>query len=378
MKICAIICEYNPLHDGHLYQIAEAKRRSGADALLCLMSGNFVQRGSAAVLDKHTRARHALLAGADIVVELPSPFATSNAELFAKGAIHILSSIPNVDTLCFGAEREDKQEFLRAAALLNDEPKRVSERVKSLVKQGVSYAKARATAWEDELPASLLTSPNCILGIEYARAILAVDAPIEILPVLRKGAGYKQTTRDGFPSSTSLREGIANGDDLRGLPDYVRTDLPSALEQRLDGLEKYAILRNTTEEIAAVCDCTEGLENAFKRAASKAPPLVEQLTSARYTSSRIRRIALQNLLGITEELIRSSLSSPLYLRVLAAKKERKELLSALSASSFPLLLRSRDEERLQGVAAECHTVDVFAEKLYSLLYPTREKEDVLL
>ena len=115
MKFCGIICEYNPFHNGHLYQLQEAKKRSGADALLCIMSGNFVQRGEAAVLDKFTRAKHAVKAGADIVIELPALFATSNAELFAKGAISLLSAIPSVSTLCFGAENADKTAFLLAA-----------------------------------------------------------------------------------------------------------------------------------------------------------------------------------------------------------------------------------------------------------------------
>ena len=112
MKICGIICEYNPFHNGHAYQIAQAKQQSGADAILCVMSGNFVQRGESAVIDKYTRAKHAVLAGADIVVELPTVFATSNAEIFAKGAIRLLASIPHFLHLCFGAENADKDAFL--------------------------------------------------------------------------------------------------------------------------------------------------------------------------------------------------------------------------------------------------------------------------
>ena len=140
MKICAIICEYNPFHNGHLYQLREAKRLSGADALLCIMSGNFVQRGEAAIMDKYTRAKHAVLAGADVVIELPTIFATSNAELFAKGAISILSTIPNVDTLCFGAENANKTAFYLAARYLNDEPEEVSQKIKETAATGVSSA----------------------------------------------------------------------------------------------------------------------------------------------------------------------------------------------------------------------------------------------
>ena len=130
MKICAIICEYNPFHNGHLYHIQEAKRLSGADCILCLMSGNFVQRGEEAILNKFTRAKHAVLAGADIVIELPTIFATSNAEIFAKGAISLLSAIPSVEYLCFGAETANADAFLQTAKLLNDEPDEVSFKIK--------------------------------------------------------------------------------------------------------------------------------------------------------------------------------------------------------------------------------------------------------
>ena len=160
MKICAIICEYNPFHNGHLYQLMEAKRQSGADAILCIMSGNFVQRGEAATMDKFTRAKHAVLAGADAVIELPTVFACSNAELFAKGALSILSSIPAVSTLCFGAETADKAAFLLAARYLNNEPKEVSEKIKELISTGVSYAKARANAWAGFLPLDWFIANN--------------------------------------------------------------------------------------------------------------------------------------------------------------------------------------------------------------------------
>ncbi len=377
MKICAIICEYNPFHNGHLYQIREAKRLSGADGILCVMSGNFVQRGEGAIIEKRLRAKHAVQAGADLVVELPTLFATSNAELFAKGAIHLLASIPDVDTLCFGAEQADEAYFLEAARLLNDEPPAVSDKIKELIAQGVSYAKARATAYAPYLPDNFLTTPNNILGVEYARAILARSANIRLLPVARIGGGYKEEGLTGeYSSATAIRQAVASGADFSAtLPPFVVQDMPKEIERRLDSLEKYAILQNSTEEIARVCDCTEGLENAFKKAAELPAALTETLTSPRYTSARIRRIALQNLLGIEESLIRESLCSPLYLRVLAAKKERKEVLTAVSRSPFPTLIRGKDAALLQGAARSCLERDFFAEKLYALLYPlSLEKE----
>ncbi len=374
MKICAIICEYNPFHNGHLYQINQAKRLSAADAILCLMSGNFVQRGEAAIMDKHTRAKHAVLAGADIVIELPTVFATSNAELFAKGAVHLLSAIPDVTSLCFGTEMNDKQAFLTAAKLLNDEPAEVSQKIKALTAEGLSYAKARALAWEGRIDNRLLSSPNAVLGLEYTRAILSENACIEILPLQRVGGDYKdENLHKEYASASAIRAAIVSGLPLDNrLPSFVQRDLPKEIETRLDALEKYELLRCPTDEIAKVCDCTEGLESAFKKAALLSPALSETLTSARYTSSRIRRIALQRLLGVEEAFVRECLRAPLYLHVLAAKKARRDVLSTLSNADFPLLSRAHDEDCLTGTAKACFSRDIFAENVYTLLYTKKQ------
>ena len=370
MKICAIICEYNPFHNGHLHQLREAKRLSGADAVICLMSGNFVQRGEAAIIHKYARARHAVLAGADVVIELPTVFATSNAELFAKGGIHILRSIPNVETLCFGAENADKLAFISAARYLNDEPKEVSDKIKEYTANGNSYAKARANAWAGFIPLDLLSSPNNILGLEYTKAVLSSHSNISILPIPRVGKGYKDgELQENFSSATAIRTAIENGTDfLNNIPDYVYQDCPKKLETSLDSLEKVAVLNTSTQDLRLVCDCTEGLENAFQKAASSNESFVEALTSSRYTSARIRRIALQNLLKIREPLIRDCLQSPLYLRVLAANKNAKEVLLTLSKANTPVLTRGTDAQSLSGIAKECFEKDVYAEKIHSILY----------
>ncbi len=380
MKICGIICEYNPFHNGHLYQLREAKRLSGADAVLCVMSGNFVQRGEAAIMDKYTRAKHAVLAGADIVIELPTPFATANAEIFARGAVALLSSIPAIDTLCFGAENADKLAFVSAACYLQNEPKEVSDKIKAAVSSGTSYAKARAQAWAGFIPMEFLSSPNNILGLEYTKALLSVGADISILPIARVGAGYNDgNLQANYSSATAIRNAVASGEPYTdNLPTFVAKDLPKQLENNLDRLEKYAVLSKSTAEIKRVCDCTEGLENALKKAAELPESLVDTLTSARYTSSRIRRIALQNLLNIDEELIRESLSSPLYLRVLAAKKERSDVLSALGESSLPTIVRAHDEKVLDGVAKRCYERDVYAEKIHGLLYDTPKDKTIFV
>ena len=380
MKICAVICEYNPFHNGHLYQLSEAKKRSGTDAVLCVMSGNFVQRGEAAVMDKYIRAKHAVLSGADAVLELPTVFATSNAEIFAKGAVRILSSIPAVTYLCFGAETADAASFKKNALLLNEEPKEVSDKIKMLTGEGMSFAKARAEAWSKYIPPEFLTSPNNILGLEYTRAILKYNANIEILPIPRIGNGYKdETLNSEISSASAIREGIKKNVCVsKHLPPFVEKDLPKTIETKLDALEKYAVLSTSEEDLRKVLDCTEGLENALKKAALSPAPLFETLTSSRYTTSRIRRIALQTLLKIEESTIRTSLENPLYLRVLAAKKERSDLLSALSESSFPTVIRKRDAEALSDFAKTVYDIDLFAEKLYGLLYPLSSDKNIFI
>ena len=162
MKICAIICEFNPFHNGHQYLLSEAKKRTKADALLCIMSGNFVQRGEIAILDKYTRAKHAVACGADIVIELPSVFATSNAEIFASGAISILSKIPSVTHLAFGAEYADKTAFLETAhGLINEPP---------IVAKTVTESSSGVTAVN---PGALCDGKYCV--IEFCKGEFTVE-----------------------------------------------------------------------------------------------------------------------------------------------------------------------------------------------------------
>lgn len=174
--------------------------------------------------------------------------------------------------------------------------------------------------------------------------------------------------RDNYSSATAIRANLKSEKIKDNLPEFVYFDLPEETENRLDALEKYALLSKEKQAIARVCGCTEGLENAFKKAAMRETPLVQVLTFPRYTASRIRRIALQSLLNIEETFIRECLRQPLYLRVLAVKNGRSDVLSALSASPFPLFVRGRDREKLPEFATKCLETDLFAENVYTLLY----------
>ena len=367
-KICAIICEYNPFHNGHAYLIEEAKKRSECDVVLCVMSGNFVQRGEATTLDKYLRAKHAVLAGADAVLELPAVFATSPAELFAKGAISLLKTIPAVDTLAFGCEQE--YDFLTVARAMNDEPKEVSEHIKTVLKSGVSYAKARAEAWRDRFPEDVLRAPNNVLAIEYARAIDEAKANINLLPIKRIGGGYLENEMsENYSSSTAIREAVEQGNFgaiSTNVPPFVEKDL-IARKNVLERLEKLALLTIPKEEIRRVCDCTEGLENALVNAAKEnVSDIVSTCVSKRYTASRIRRVLLQNLLKIDGETVRNALQDGTYLKVLAVREKDTELLRLLGESTLPLLTRGKDSALLTDTAKRVYETETFADEVYRI------------
>ena len=229
MKVCGIIAEYNPFHNGHAWQLQYAKQNLGADYVIVCMSGDFVQRGTPAILDKYARTRMALEAGADLVIELPAANACGSAEFFASGGVSLMDALGVVDMLCFGCEmpEDDPEPFMTAARILNQEPESCKEALKSAGKQGLTYAQARAEALKkavsEEMKAdkndrkaslkeydliSLVSSPNNNLGVEYCRSLLSLGSSMTPCPVPRKGAAYNdgELSPDGFSSATSLRK----------------------------------------------------------------------------------------------------------------------------------------------------------------------------
>lgn len=374
MKICGVICEYNPFHLGHEYQLREAKKRSGADAVVCVMSGCFTQRGEAAILPPALRAKHAVLCGADAVIALPVVFSAASAEIFARGAIRLLCSLPGFDCLSFGAEHADG-DFYAAAEILNDERAYI-EKTKEFLSRGFSFAAARAESLKGTAAFPLLSSPNDILGLEYARALLKENRKknVTLLPVRRLGDYKKQTLATNgaaeYSSASSIRLAMEKGDFAAlssELPACVSADIQSAgiAAENLKTAERIAVLKTRKNELALTADISEGLENALKRAARQPEDIVTQLTSKRYTASRINRILLQNLLDIRKDLLADCLSAPLYVQPLAIRKERKDLLLVLSGGEFPCVMRYSDEQKLTGTARRCFQADKLAENIYS-------------
>lgn len=381
MKFCAVICEYNPFHNGHKYQLDRIREESGCDAVLCLMSGNFTQRGDAAVFGKFRRAAHAIAGGADVVVELPADFAVAPAEIFAQGAVRIVASLPSVKALAFGCESGTREDFLAAAQATLSEDKQFKAALKENLKGGVSFARARtqtALQFNQEIDEALLTSPNNILGVEYCRALLSLKSDILPLPFPRKGGGYADTSvLNNFSSATALRACMK--EKTRKSKKALKNNLPKdvsrdALAWRPFPYEQAAmcaLASVSADTLARTTDCTEGLENRFKAMAKSNPEyetMLAKIVSKRYTLSRLKRIVAANFLGIREKEVRDSMEAPLYYKVLAVRKSRsEEIFAALKEGAFPLLVRKSDAAALRKDTLACFERDILANDLYNAL-----------
>lgn len=337
MQICGIICEYNPLHLGHQKQLDFARGQIGSDgAIVCLMSGNFVQRGYPAVFDKMVRAQAAVECGADLVLELPITYALSSAEGFAAGGVDILSRL--CDSICFGAETADEQALMSTAqALLSSD---FPPALRRYLDQGLSFPAARQAALTQMgLDGTLLQTPNNILAVEYCKAILAQNASITPLPIVRRGSYHDTEVNKNDPSATALRLRIEKGDNwLSFVPEKARSVVASAPQYRLQNGEKamlYRLRTMTDDEFEALPYGSEGLWRKFMHACRKEATLEDILTatkSKRYTRSRLDRMAMCAFLGITAGQIAEK--AP-YTRVLAfTDKGRQVLKNAKSQGVF--------------------------------------------
>lgn len=368
MKICATVAEYNPFHNGHLYHLNQMKK--SADTLVVIMSGNFTQRGEIALTDKYTRAIHAIKAGADVVIELPTVFATANAEYFAKGAMKIFNAI-NADILSFGCESPET-DFINLAKAVKEETPAFKQELKKQLKLGYRFVKAKNEALINSgINCEVLSSPNNILALEYVGALLNENKNFSLLPVQRQGASFLDgTLKEEFSSAKAIRENLSDKDKIaKNIPPYVLADLPENLPNA-DKLILYSLLSSTEKELASIPDCTEGLENRLKKYAKVSfdyATLLKNVQTKRYSKTRIKRILVCSLLKITNELLKNSLNGNPYIKVLAINKNRNDVLSYLSALSAPLLTRKGDEKKLDEKAKACFESDERASEVYSLI-----------
>lgn len=329
MKTAAIICEYNPFHIGHAYHIAQT--RTHADYILCIMSGSFVQRGEVAMFDKFSRARWALQAGADMVIELPCVHSLQSAEGFARGAVYLAQAL-GVDYLSFGAECADVDPFKQVAQINLTPPPAYTAAFRACLNQGKPYAAAKEAALRAclDVPGSLLT-PNSTLGIEYTKQILLHKYSIQPLIIRRD---------PGSISSSQCRAAIQHH-RLPFVPGYVLASMTTPVT--LDMLEEaifYRLRTMSREEYQALPELSEGLENRIYLAARQGhslSSLVRAIASTRYPLARIKRILCCALLGIQAPDARQM---PQYARILGFRRDSIAASMALrSRATLPLIDR---------------------------------------
>lgn len=389
MKICGIVCEYNPFHLGHRLHIQKIREQLAPDYIIAVMSGNFTQRGDVALFDKWVRTRAALQCGIDLVIELPFISAVQSAEGFAQGAVSLLHSA-GCTHLSFGCENPDLPLLTRFASFLLDEPKDFSRLLKYYLDNGFSFPKARGAALSSmfELPVEqiepLLVSSNNILALEYLKAIQKIGSAIIPYPIQRQGLSYNDDTIDPSCLCSALairKEFAAHGlskDVLSNVPKESAQEMKAALEggmspmfnEALFPLLQYKVRTMSTKQLGDIYEVSEGLEHKIKKAvgsASSYEELILEIKSKRYALTRIKRILLYILFDITKSTAKRLMGvQPYYLRLLGFRKASEALLGHIAQfSNLPLVtqpLNFKDKHKSLEL-------DVLATDIYMGLQP---------
>lgn len=379
MKTVGIIAEYNPFHNGHLHQLSMAKKLSGADYAVIVMSGDFTQRGTPALLDKYRRAEMALRSGADLVLELPVRFATGSAECFARGAVSLLCGL-SVGALCFGSECGDVNMLRLAAGLLADEPKPFRDALRAKLQSGVSYPAARSQALSACLPADagcpadIWQSPNNILGVEYLRALRSLNSSMEVYTVKRSGADYAdpQLPQGGFCSALAVRRKLFSGGEISGLAPFLPPATLALLEAEAPALLTeddfsaqlfYRLLSLQKTGYTAYADISQALSDKISNrlfSFRSYSDFCSLLKSRDLTYARISRCLLHILLQL-----RSTEGYAAYARLLGFRRDSRDVLTLLGKNRLPLLSKLADAEPLLDEAGRTQLQeDLFASHLY--------------
>ena len=391
-RVLGIIAEYNPFHNGHLYRIAKSKEETGAQYVVAVISGNFVQRGNTSIVNKWVKTRMALSNGVDLVIELPTIYSTSSAENFAEGAIKILNSLGIVDTISFGMEAKDISTLNNIANVLYTEPKEYVTMLTHELKKGNSFPKARENALMMYLNdikryANVMAGSNNILGIEYLKALKKTKSTITPIGIKREKVLYNDKyIVDEFASATAIRKMLMTKElnDIRKV--MPRSSYLLLGEELKDGhyvidisrFEReilYTLRKMTVQEIANLPDVSEGLENSIKNAADSCNTLEELINivkTKRFTQTRIQRILIYSLLGITKKQMETSKKITPYVRVLGFDNKGKELISEMMNINPKLNVVTSVKKYIDTVASknlkEMIETDILATNVYTLGY----------
>ncbi|MDD6826071.1 MAG: nucleotidyltransferase [Oscillospiraceae bacterium] len=375
MKVSGIVCEYNPFHNGHRYHIQKT-RENGATHIVAVMSGNFVQRGDVAVIDKFERAKAAVRSGVDLVIELPVAYSLSSSEGFARGAMYILNSMGCIDELSFGSECGDINKLLTAvqASISCSQ----SQELKALLDSGSSYPSAMHLLAEKKYGkqvGDIFDSPNNLLAIEYIKAISYLNSKITPFTIARKHAGHDQPeVICNFASASFIRQNVKEQNAYSDLmPETMYETLLQSVDSgktaSLANLEKaimYRMRTMTPAQLRDVPDVGQGLEYRIfeARTASTVQQMMEQIKTKRYTMSRIRRIFLNSLLGITKDDLTTP---PVYARILAINERGTDILSvAKGKSRIPLSTSLARLSEINAVTKRTAELESLSTDIYNL------------
>jgi len=390
-KVLGIIAEYNPFHNGHLLHLEKSKKICDAQYSVCVMSGNFVQRGNTSVVNKWVKAEMALKSGVDLVLELPTVYSISSAENFAEGAIKLLNSLKIVDTVSFGSENSDINVLNRISSVLQEEPKQYLELLNSELKKGLSFPKARENAillyLNDEKYLNILNQPNNTLAIEYLKALKKYKSHISPISVKREKVFYNSNCIvDEYASATAIRNMIIHeqfNDIRKVVPASSYNLLMNEIEEGhlvidISKFEKeilYAIRRLSADDIKNFPEVTEGLENAIKNASNSCnnlSKLINMIKSKRYTHTRIQRILLYILLNITKKDMYLSRKNIPYARILGYSPQGKELISEIYKANPKITLITSVKNFLDSSNNKTYKYmlnkDILATNIYTLAY----------
>lgn len=396
--ITGIIAEYNPFHNGHAYQIEQARLLTGCDFLVVVMSGDYVQRGAPAVFDKYTRTRMALACGADLVLELPVACSCASAEFFASGAVSLLDGLGCVDFLCFGSESGDLQSLMEPARILAKESPVFQEALRRGLSLGLSFPAARKEAFRAcASNPDILDLPNNILGIEYLKALLQRESIIKPVTIKRKGQGYHDTLLDsGFASASGIRRFLKQEEAplsalpalKESLPDPVMEVLTDTLahtlpvwEEDFSMLLRYELLRQSASDLTRYADISPDLGRRLKNCADKFSSFSEFVALVKtkdVTYTRITRALFHILLNLTGEDTRNSVAMP-YARILGFRKDHSRILGLLKENSrIPIIPKAADYKTyLTPDLQPLFEKDLFAANLYETIAAAKQKRAFL-
>ena len=389
MNISGIIVEYNPLHNGHLYHINKTKELTNCDALICVMSGNFTQRGIPSSIDKWTKTKMAINNGVDLVIELPSIYSVSSAEFFSNGAVSLLNSLGIVDNICFGSEHGDINDIYNISNILLEEPIEFKSLLKTYLSKGIVYPLARANALYDYLINSkldtskllsdnFLNSSNNILGIEYCKSLIKLNSSITPYTLKREGSPYNSNLlHNEFSSATAIRKFVKENGSLTKLAGHVPS---SVLAEILDLYSKnyeftfedsmftYIKYKSATSKNSLVNlpDVSEGLDNRIIKSLQNNlsySSALDDIKSKRYTYTRISRILCQYFIGFDSFDTKKLRSMPCpYARVLGFNSNGKSILKSIKTnSSIPLYTKISKESN------EILNLDIQTTRAYSII-----------